>query len=98
MRPRITAQSIGWCYLLHMSRPLGNLANARAQAQHYSGYADDPEGDGVALERRIAEHLAGQGSKLTRAAVTAGIEIELVACWRAPLAFEKYLKRRAAGC
>jgi hypothetical protein len=94
MRPLITAQSIGWCYLLHMARPLGNLANARAQAQHYSGWADDPVGDGAGLERRIAEHLAGRGAKITQAAVAAGIEIELVACWRAPLAFEKQLKRR----
>jgi hypothetical protein len=94
MRPLITAQSIGWCYLLHMSRPLGNLSNVRAQAQHYSGWADDPAGDGAGLERRIAEHLAGRGAKITQAAVAAGIAIELVACWRAPLAFEKQLKRR----
>jgi hypothetical protein len=94
MRPLITATSIGWCYLLHLSRPLGNLTNARAQAQHYSGWADDPIGDGAGLEQRIAEHLAGRGSKLTRAAVAAGIEISLVAAWRAPLSFEKQLKRR----
>ena len=89
-----TLQSIGWCYLLHMSAPLGNLTNARAQAQHYTGYADDPVGDGVSLERRIAEHLAGRGAKITQAAVAAGITIELVAVWRAPLSFEKQLKRR----
>jgi hypothetical protein len=94
MRPLITRTSIGWTYLLHMSRPLGNLSNVRAQAQHYVGYADDPIGDGVSLERRIAEHLAGRGAKITRAAVAAGIEIELVAVWRAPLSFEKQLKRR----
>lgn len=94
MRPPITLRSIGWCYLLHMSRPLGNTANVRAMAQHYVGYADDAIGDGVSLERRIAEHLAGQGARITRAAVAAGIAIELVAVWRAPLAFEKQLKRR----
>lgn len=87
MRPPITASSLGWCYLLHLSRPLGNLANPRAQAQHYSGWCED-------LDTRIAEHLAGQGAKITRAAVAQGIEISLVATWRAPLAFEKYLKRR----
>lgn len=94
MRPLITAQSLGFCYLLHLSRPLGNLANPRAQASHYVGFADDPAGDGAGLERRIAEHLAGRGAKLTQAAIAAGIEITLVACWRAPLAFEKQLKRR----
>ena len=94
MRPLITWNSLGWCYLLHLSRPLGNTQNARAMAQHYSGWADDPDGDGQGLERRIAEHLAGRGAKITRAAVERGITIELVAVWRAPLAFEKQLKRR----
>jgi len=88
----------GWVAVLSkkritFSRPLGNLANARAQARHYSGWCDDPDGDGAGLERRIAEHLAGRGSKLTRAALAHGIEITLVAAWRAPLAFEKQLKR-----
>lgn len=87
MRPLINAQSEGWCYLLHLARPLGNLANARAQAQHYVGFA-------LNLDERIAEHLAGEGAKITRAAVAQGIAIELVACWRAPLAFEKQIKRR----
>jgi len=91
---RITAASLGWCYLLHMSRPLGNLTNPRGQAQHYTGYADDPAGDGAGLERRIAEHLAGRGAKITRAAVAQGITIELVCAWRAPLSFEQQLKRR----
>jgi hypothetical protein len=61
MRPLITLNSLGWCYLLHLRRSLGNPSNARAQAQHYSGYADDPAGDGVSLERRIAEHLGRAG-------------------------------------
>lgn len=94
MRRRITAASIGWVYLWHFSRPLGNLANVRAQAQHYCGYADDPDGDTAGLERRAAEHLAGRGAKITRAAVAAGIEISLVMAWRAPLAFEKQIKAR----
>lgn len=94
MRPSITLNSIGWVYLWHFSRPLGNLANARAQAQHYIGYADDPDGDAMELERRAAEHLAGRGARITRAALASGIEIALVATWRAPLSFEKYLKRR----
>lgn len=96
-RPVITAQSWGWCYLFHFSRPLGNLSNPRAQAQHYTGWAADPDGDGAELEHRIAEHLAGQGARITRAAVAQGIELTIVATWRAPLAFEKTLKRRKDG-
>jgi hypothetical protein len=94
MRPRITLNSIGWVYLWHFSRPLGNLANPRAQAHHYIGYCDDPDGDALELERRAAEHLAGRGAKITRAAIAQGIEITLVTAWRAPLAFEKRLKAR----
>jgi hypothetical protein len=94
MRPLITAMTWGWCYLCHFSRPLGNLQNPRAQAQHYLGWAEDEAGDREGLEQRIAEHLAGHGAKITRAAVAQGIEIVVVATWRAPLAFEKVLKRR----
>jgi hypothetical protein len=36
--------------------------------------------------------LAGRGAKITRAAIEQGIEITLVAAWRAPLSFEKRLK------
>src|SRR5262245_3716280 len=94
MRPVITLNSTGWVYLFHFARPLGNLANVRAQAQHYCGYADDPQGDAAGLERRAAEHLAGRGAKITKAAIAQGIEISLVCAWRAPLSFEKQLKAR----
>lgn len=88
MRPLITASTIGTVYLLHLSAPLGNLANARAQAQHYIGFCLD-------LDTRIKEHRAGWGSKLLAAAVGRGITFEVVATWTpAPLAFEKALKRR----
>jgi len=89
----ITAATWGMCYLLHFSRALGNLENARAQAQHYLGWAEDT-GDGRGLEQRIAEHMAGRGARITRAAVAQGIELTLVATWVAPLGFEKILKRR----
>lgn len=96
-RPVITGATWGWCYLLHFSERLGNLSNPRAQAQHYTGWAADPNGDGTGLERRIAEHLAGQGAKITRAAIGRGIELTVVATWRAPKTFEKVLKRRKDG-
>src|SRR5215510_5662916 len=84
----ITASTIGTVYLLHLSAPLGNLSNARAQAQHYIGFCLD-------LETRLKEHRAGWGSKLLAAAVARGITFEVVATWEhAPLAFEKVLKRR----
>jgi hypothetical protein len=53
-------------YLLHFDRPL-------AHARHYVGV--DLDGD---PHRRLAEHLAGQGSPLVRAVVAAGIGVDLV--------------------
>lgn len=93
----ITDQTWGWCYLLHFSRPLGNLENTHGQAQHYTGWALDPEGSGAGLQQRIAQHQAGQGACITRAAIEQGIDLVLVATWRAPLAFEKALKRKKSG-
>ena len=86
MRPLITAATLGWIYLLHFARPLGNLSNPRAQAQHYVGFATD-------LEERVAQQISGIGARITRAAVAQEIEISLVAAWQAPLSFEKHLKR-----
>lgn len=83
----ITATTWGTVYLLHLHAPLGNLANKRAQAQHYIGFALD-------LDARLAEHRRGGGSKLLAAAVGRGIAFTVVATWNAPLAFEKTLKRR----
>lgn len=94
MRPIITLDTLGWVYLWHFSRPLGNPASPRGQAQHYGGFAADEDGDMLELERRAAQHLAGRGAKITRAAIANGIEISLVVAWRAPLSFEKQLKRR----
>lgn len=94
MRPLITLNSPGWVYLFHFSRPLGNLANVRGQAQHYCGFCYAPDGDTAALEERAAEHLAGRGAHITRACIAQGIEISLVTAWRAPLSFEKQIKAR----
>lgn len=93
-RPIITARTMGWVYLFHFSKRIGNTKNSRAQAQHYIGFAADEDGTGIGLEQRIAEHLAGQGACITRAALAQGSELIIVATWRAPLSFEKELKRR----
>jgi hypothetical protein len=93
MRPVITGKTSRLGHLVHFSRPLGNMANVRGHATHYIGFTPD-DGSGAGLSERVAEHLAGDGARITKAALAQGIEIELVACWRAPLAFEKQLKRR----
>jgi hypothetical protein len=80
---------LGYIYCLHFTRPLGNLSNARAQASHYLGWALDPE-------RRNAEHLAGQGAAITRAAVERGIGWELFVLGEGDRHLERLLKQKKA--
>ena len=87
MRPLITAHTWGRLYVIHFARPLGNLTNRRAQASHYVGWALD-------VNTRFAQHCAGEGSHLTRAAVARGIDLMLAVSWPAPLGSEHTLKRR----
>lgn len=54
-------------YLLH-------IAPAYKHARHYLGYADD-------IERRIAEHRAGQGARLCEVVVEAGCTLVLARTW-----------------
>lgn len=57
-------------------------------ARHYLGYASK-------LGRRILEHRAGHGSKLTSAAVAAGSELILVRTWpNGTRAMERTVKNR----
>jgi hypothetical protein len=60
------AQASGTCYLLCIQPPYFHAA-------HYAGWTIDSD-----PARRVAEHLAGQGSPLIRAAVAAGRRIDLV--------------------
>lgn len=86
MRAVITATSWGYLYILHFSAPLGNPTNPRALAQHYVGWTEDPA-------KRLADHLAGRGAKITAAAVEKGITFEMFS-WPAPLGIEKTLKKQ----
>jgi len=79
------ASTVGTVYLFHFNAPMGNLANPRAQAQHYLGFTDD-------LDTRIAKHLVGRGAKIVAAALAKGLIFELYH-WPACLATEKLIKR-----
>jgi hypothetical protein len=61
------------CSLLCFSEPLGN---ARHRASHYLGWSPDRKS-----EARIAEHLAGRGARITRAAVERGTALTLTRVW-----------------
>lgn len=71
-------------YLLHFAQPLHH-------ARHYVGYCNG----GESLEARIERHRRGDGAKLVRAAVEAGIEFEVARTWPcAGREFERWLKRQ----
>ena len=74
-------------YLLHFSRPIGNPANTRGQAQHYIGSAED-------LEARLQEHRSGRGAKITAYLAASGIDWKCVRIWDGGRRQEKKLKAR----
>lgn len=77
-------------YLLHFAQPLGNPQNTRAQASHYLGWALD-------VSARLADHRAGRGAAITRAAVERGIAFDVVATWPGDWHLEKQLKALKAS-
>lgn len=71
-------------YLLHFDRRLSDHAG------HYLGSADN-------VPARLADHRAGQGAKLTAAAVAAGISLTIARTWPGGRAAERHIKGRAIG-
>jgi hypothetical protein len=69
----------GTIYLVHLHRPYRH-------ARHYLGWTAD-------VERRLAEHRAGRGSPLLRAAAAAGIDFEVVRTWPGTRFEERRLHR-----
>ena len=84
-----TAAHVSGVYVLHFDRQLGDTANPYGAAGHYLGSAED-------IADRVAEHRAGQGSKITAYAVAAGIKLHLARVIRTahPYTLEKVLKSR----
>lgn len=73
-------------YILEFSEPLGNM---RHQARYYLGYCEPGR-----LSDRLAEHRAGAGAAITRAAVKRGIAFDVVATLPGNRTTERQLKRR----
>ena len=70
-------------YLLHISPPYRHAA-------HYLGFTARP-----VVAERVAEHLAGRGSPLIRAALAAGCSVTVAAEWdEGSRTFERRLKNR----
>jgi len=73
-------------YLLHFSRPFGH-------AKHYVGVTRRE------IDKRVDEHRRGQGARLCKLAVEAGIELILARVWiNVPRDFELKLKNRGKAC
>lgn len=77
-----------YAYLIELSHPLGSH---RHTARYYLGIARD-------VAARLAQHQAGQGSKMLAAAVRRAIAFSVVRWWRFPnrraaAAFEEWAKK-----
>lgn len=74
-------------YVLHFDPPLQH-------ARHYVGWTDH---DDVAT--RLGEHLSGRGSRLVRAAVAAGVKVEIAHVFiGADRHFERKIKKSTDVC
>ncbi|HEY9826950.1 MAG TPA: GIY-YIG nuclease family protein [Stenomitos sp.] len=70
---------MSFVYLLHFNPPLHH-------ARHYIGFAK------TSVERRIRQHQQGTGAALTKAAIAAGIQLELARIWEGNRSLERQLK------
>jgi hypothetical protein len=80
----------GVIYLLHFDRPIGDLANPRGFASHYTGWTLD-------LPARLIDHAAGRGARLLQVVGELGIGWQLARIWTGTRARERSLKQRGAA-
>lgn len=77
----------GTVYLLHFEP--GLRVRDGVYARHYIGWTSQPPED------RLAEHMAGNGSPLVKAAVAAGADVRIARLWfGVDRHFERRLKNR----
>lgn len=77
-------------YILEFNEPLGDRSNPRGQARYYIGFCHDDRD----LADRLAEHRAGRGAAMCRAANQRGIAYALVATLPGGRDAERRLKRQ----
>lgn len=68
-------------YLIHFSTPYEHAA-------HYVGYAED-------IEKRLDEHAAGHGTRLTQVVTEAGIDLWVARLW---MGKDRSFERRLKDC
>jgi hypothetical protein len=77
---------VGVIYLLHFDRPIGDVANPRGFASHYTGWTHD-------LPARLVDHAAGRGARIMQVVGEAGIGWQLARIWTGTRTRERSLKR-----
>jgi len=76
---------VGVIYLLHFDRPIGDLANPRGFAGHYTWTLN--------LPGRLQDHAAGRGARLMQVVGEQGIGWQLARIWPGTRTRERSLKR-----
>ena len=79
-------RGVGVIYLLHFDRPIGDVANPRGFASHYTGWTHD-------LPARLVDHAAGRGARIMQVVGEAGIGWQLARIWTGTRTRERSLKR-----
>jgi hypothetical protein len=79
-------RGVGVVYLLHFDRPIGDLANPRGFASHYTGWTLD-------LPARLVDHAAGRGARLMQVVGELGIGWQLARIWTGTRTRERSLKQ-----
>jgi hypothetical protein len=82
-------RGVGVIYLIHFDQPIGDLANPRGFASHYTGWTLD-------LPARLVDHAHGRGARLMQVVGEAGIGWQLARIWTGTRARERSLKQRGA--
>jgi hypothetical protein len=78
-------RGLGVIYLIHFDRPIGDLANPRGFASHYTGWTLD-------LPARLVLHAQGRGARLMQVVGEQGIGWQLARIWTGTRARERSLK------
>jgi len=89
------AQIPGAVYIDHFEAEIGNAANPRAKAQHYTGFVEGHTAEEIAeaLASRDREHASGAGARILRAVVEQGLTWHPAKIWRfVPKSHELALK------
>ena len=73
-----------YVYLIHFDQPISDSHTC----QHYIGYAKR------SMKKRLAEHKAGKGARLTQVANERGISYRIVRWWKGGRALERELKNK----